>query len=188
MAKILVTSGDENKDDKIIVTEDLSRFFRYVKLVTGEDIVGTLYQNNPGYNMILGAPMRVVQIQEDDGTFSVAFIKWMPFTTDEMIAVNWHSILAVSTVDKELTEYYNGALNALKEEAKKNLSLDEKARKDFEDIIGEIQEEIAEEDRIKAESTGVDPKLPIVVKKSKRGKKATTKKSSGKLPSGEYIN
>jgi hypothetical protein len=120
---------------------------KHLKLINGEEII-SLVNQSIGDDLILEFPLLLNSIY-DNNTNTYYFTKYMNLTNDSLIHMNVRNIIAYSTVTDDIKRKYivsslSYKEDQLLEERRVNKEIDEKVRRNINNIINE-DDDYAEE-------------------------------------------
>ena len=113
---------------------------KHLKLINGEEVI-SLVNQTVGDDLILEFPLLLNSIY-DNNTNTYYFTKYMNLTNDNLIHMNFRNIIAYSSVTDDIKRKYivsslSYKEDQLLEERRVNKEIDEKVRRNIDDIINE---------------------------------------------------
>ena len=122
---------------------------KHLKLINGEEII-SLVNQSIGDDLVLEFPLLLNSIYDNDSSYTYYFTKYMNLTNDSLIHINTRNIIAYTSVTDDIKEKYIVSSlrykeNQLLEEYRVNKEIDEKVRRNIDDIIDDATEEYDDE-------------------------------------------
>jgi hypothetical protein len=104
----------ENQNDQAKDSKELELNLRFVKLTNGDDILCQVPDGfDTAMNLIVAHPIRVVELMNSfDKESSYAFMPWMPFTDQDVVAINKLTVISITTVKESIQILYLKHLTA----------------------------------------------------------------------------
>lgn len=111
----------------------MSQNILYLKLVTGENIIADVDQNDEEF-LIIYQPLELHVTNTYQGA-SVNLSKWIPFTVEEEFVLPNKHVLLVAAPSKDILDYYLEGLEALR----KNKNDIEREDDEMEQLLAMVQ-------------------------------------------------